>query len=175
MNKINVILAALALCSTTPVLAAATAATQSTTVTATNSGTDTLSVTGNLSVDFVNAEFGTTAQAAGSASVAYETQDNTADGDRSITVSLALAGGLTSLPAGMTISLTPTVGTAAAGNGGTGAAVNFSGNNFAAQNLITGIAQFTTGGTANVAYSVTATRGFENFTGTLTYTIGTGL
>ncbi|PTA68216.1 hypothetical protein [Deinococcus arcticus] len=175
MKKINVILAALALCSTSPVLAAATAATQQTTVTATNSGTDTLTVTGNLSVDFVNAEFGTTPQAAGTATVAYETQNNTADGDRSITVSLALAANATTLPDGLTIRLTPTVGTAAAGNGGTGATVNFTGNDLAAKNLITGIAQFTTGGNASVAYSVIATRGFENFTGTLTYTIGTGL
>ncbi|WP_221088289.1 hypothetical protein [Deinococcus aquaedulcis] len=175
MKKFNVMLAALALCATSPVFAAPTAATQQTTVTATNSGTDTLTVTGNLSVDFVNAEFGTTPQAAGSATVSYETQDNTADGDRSITVALALNGNLTTLPAGLTIRLTPTVGTAAAGSGGTGATVNFTGTDLAGKNLITGIAQFTTGGNASVAYSVIASRGFENFSGTLTYTIGTGL
>lgn len=166
MRKLNVVLAALVL----GACGFSSAATNS--VSVTNSGTDTLQLTGTgLSVDFINSEFGTSEQTAGTANLAYSAQDNTADGDRKITVSLDVTSNSGALPDGMTINLVASGLTQAAGDAGTAAPVSFIGTTLGAQDLIEGITQFTSNATALVTYKVIATRGFETVSGTLTYTI----
>lgn len=165
MRKLNVVLATLAL----GAFGAAFAA--DATATVTSAGTDTLTSTGNLSVSFGNTEFGSAPKSAGSSTLTYSTQDEAVTANRKITVGLALDGALTALPSGLTITLAPSTS-----NGTAGSVINFSGTTLSsAASLIGAIPQFTTNGTATVSYTVTATKGFNDFTGTLTYTLAAEL
>ncbi|WP_148234862.1 hypothetical protein [Deinococcus maricopensis] len=164
MRKFTTVLTALVLASCTGALAAATGTSS---VTAINSASDELSVNGNMNVNFTNGDFGVTYKNAGFSTLTYSTHDNSSTGNRLITVGLAV-NDASALPEGVTLKLTPTVPD---GNG-VGTPVNFSGSNGTAVSLITDIPQFLAGATANVAYSMAATKGFNNFSGTLTYTIG---
>lgn len=166
MRKFNVVLTALAF--------GAFGSAMAVDVGATNNGTDALTATGGLSVTLGNADFRSgAAQSAGSTTLSYDTQDQTITENRSIAVRLNLDS-ITQLPSGVTVTLTPTVT-----NGGTAASAYVLSSATSAVALTTNrvmvsaIPQFTTAGAASVAYTVAATKGFNDFSGTLTYTLGT--
>lgn len=138
-----------------------------------SNGTDTLAASGGLSVTLGNSDFASGAfKAAGSTNLTFSTQDQSNNGNRSIVVSVALSNGLTALPTGVSIKMTP--GTPSAGTSAAVYTLTSATTLGTATALFTAIPQFVTNGTANVAYSVAATQGFHDFSGTITYTMGTG-
>lgn len=143
----------------------------------TSTGTDTLTVDGGFTITLGNSDFtsGDVKTATETTALAYDTQDQSIVSARTISVSLALDGDLTALPDGLTLNVIPTVGVAAQGSSGENGSASFTGSILTAQPLITAIERFTTGGNASVGYSVAATRGFDDFSGVLTYTIAASM
>lgn len=172
MRKITALLAVFAVSALGSAFAANP--TDSVTLSVNSSGTDTIDAVGNLSVTLDNSDFSSGAfKAAQSTLLTFSTQDQGNNSNRSIFVSLSLVS-LTNLPAGVSIKMTP--GDASTDAGTAGSAVTFtSSTDLSSTNpaLYTAIPPFVTNGTANVAYSVAATQGFHDFTGTITYTLGT--